>query len=264
MYQKSKVFDYEISCMAHNTIKGFAEFTASRLPDYFFEVPASSTGKYHPAYALGAGGLVRHTKAAILIARELFNLKQFEFTSLEQDCIIAALMFHDGWKHGTTKSKYTIFSHPLVAAAELKKIFFEYSQSETEVADQTCIEVITSAVASHMGQWNTSKKESVTLPLPITKIEKFVHECDYLASRKSILINFETPYNPADYMFVSDLKPAIEDFISLCKKLISNGADRDLIYQVIEKHNHGIKNPNKIQSMDTLDKIKQEVHQLAI
>ena len=25
------------------------------LPDYFFEVPASSTGKYHPKFALGDG-----------------------------------------------------------------------------------------------------------------------------------------------------------------------------------------------------------------
>ena len=41
------------------------------LPDYFFEVAAASTGKYHPKYAQGEGGLVRHTKAAVKIAYEL-------------------------------------------------------------------------------------------------------------------------------------------------------------------------------------------------
>ena len=38
------------------------------LPDYFFRVAASSTGKYHPAFSLGEGGLLRHTKAAVRIA----------------------------------------------------------------------------------------------------------------------------------------------------------------------------------------------------
>ena len=43
------------------------------LPNYFFEVPASSTGKYHPEFALGDGGLIRHTKVAVRIAYELLN-----------------------------------------------------------------------------------------------------------------------------------------------------------------------------------------------
>ena len=43
------------------------------LPDYFFEIPASSTGKYHPSFALGEGGLVRHTKAAVRIGHELLE-----------------------------------------------------------------------------------------------------------------------------------------------------------------------------------------------
>ena len=30
------------------------------LPEYFFHEAASSSGKYHPDYALGEGGLLRH------------------------------------------------------------------------------------------------------------------------------------------------------------------------------------------------------------
>ena len=37
------------------------------LPDYWFSEAASSTGKYHPEYALGEGGLLRHSKAAMRI-----------------------------------------------------------------------------------------------------------------------------------------------------------------------------------------------------
>ena len=47
------------------------------LPEYFFEVAASSTGKYHPVYALGVGGLVRHTIAAVEIANEMYRMDMY-------------------------------------------------------------------------------------------------------------------------------------------------------------------------------------------
>lgn len=44
-------------------------------------------------------------------------------------------------------------------------------------------------IRSHMGQWNTNEPEpDIILPLPKTKLEKFVHECDYIASRKEFII----------------------------------------------------------------------------
>ena len=265
MYKKQKIFAEELEYIASPEIKGFAKFVVNRLPDYFFDVPASSTGKYHPAYALGAGGLVRHTKAAILIAHELFNLEQVSFTQSEKDCIIVALMFHDGWKHGdVTRSKYTSFNHPLVAEKHLRELFEEYIKSEHSIADQTCIEVIASAVASHMGQFNTSSRESTVLPKPQTDIQKFVHECDYLASRKKLLIDFENYYNPSDYLVTSELREAIDEFIEFCKKLIANGVDRNLIYQTIADNNDGVKNPNKIKSLQVLKQVQQEVSKLAV
>lgn len=39
-------------------------------------------------------------------------------------------------------------------------------------------------IASHMGQWNTNDYVNIVLPKPKTQLEKFVHLCDYLASRK--------------------------------------------------------------------------------
>ena len=33
-----------------------------KIPDYFYEVPASSTGKNHPSFDHGTGGLLRHTQ----------------------------------------------------------------------------------------------------------------------------------------------------------------------------------------------------------
>ena len=53
---------------------------------------------------------------------------------------------------------------------------------------------ISKLVATHMGQWNTNSKSKVVLPLPETAEQKFVHMCDYLASRKNITV--DVSYEP--------------------------------------------------------------------
>ncbi|HIS17456.1 MAG TPA: hypothetical protein IAC02_02455 [Candidatus Coprovivens excrementavium] len=49
-----------------------------------------------------------------------------------------------------------------------------------------------------MGRFNTSEFSDVILPLPKTPEQKFVHMCDYLASRKVININFDSENNIVD------------------------------------------------------------------
>lgn len=44
-------------------------------------MPASTTGKYHPPFALGEGGLVRHTLAACCWAKDLLQLEQYSIIS---------------------------------------------------------------------------------------------------------------------------------------------------------------------------------------
>lgn len=180
-------FRHEIDWIQNSQIKSFAEHAVSKLPEYFFRVAASSTGKYHPSYALGEGGLVRHTKAAVALAKDLLGLEMYgKYTPDECDLILVALILHDGFKHGATESRYTLASHPTDCTEQIKA--FDWEQYLTKEQ----FDVLCSCIASHMGQWNTdyrTKKE--ILPKPKTAMEKFVHQCDYLASRKYLEVNFE-------------------------------------------------------------------------
>ena len=63
------------------------EYLINLLPDYFFKIPASSTGKYHPKFAGTEHGLVKHTKVAVRIAHDLFEINEM-FTDKEKDLII--------------------------------------------------------------------------------------------------------------------------------------------------------------------------------
>ena len=46
-------------------------------------------------------------------------------------------------------------------------------------------------IESHMGRWNTDKYSKVVLPVPSDKLGRFVHMCDYLASRNYLNVKFD-------------------------------------------------------------------------
>ena len=186
MDKKEKVltFENELKWIKNKDIRKFAIHIVSELPDYFFVVPASSTGKYHPSYSLGEGGLVRHTKSAVLIAKTLLDLEQYknEYSEEERDIMLTALLLHDGVKHGLNGSKYTVSTHPI----EMSNFIQSKYQTPYWVG------VICSCIDTHMGEWVTDyKTKEIVLDKPKTDMQKFVHMCDYLASRRFLEVNFD-------------------------------------------------------------------------
>ena len=206
MTKKEKVmtFQNELKFINNKDIRKFAIEMISVLPDYFFEVPASSTGKYHPEYSLGKGGLVRHTKGAVLIAKTLLDLEMFDeqwngdndlpwsnnFTSKEKDIMITALLLHDGLKHGVEGGKYSVATHPTDMVNYISDYLIKKDLNPRDSMLNT-IQMICDCIASHMGSWNTDRSGKEILPKPKTSMEKFVHLCDYLASRRFLEVNFD-------------------------------------------------------------------------
>mgnify|MGYP005809324181 FL=1 len=190
---KKDVFKTELNYIKNSKYRKNAEVLISLLPDYFFEVPASSTGKYHPSFAQGQGGLVRHTKVAVKIAHELLNsIIGQPFNQEEKDLIILALILHDGLKHGNPKEEYVRFDHPVLIAK-----FIQNNQKRTTFNDKE-IQFLTNIISSHMGPFNTNKYSDDILPVPKNKYQKFVHMCDLLASRKFLDVKFDSNNNIAE------------------------------------------------------------------
>ena len=189
--EKIEKFEKELEYIKNPRYKESTKVMIGLLPDYFFEVPASSTGKYHPSFSLGIGGLLRHTKAAIRIAYEMFNDESITgaYSNNEKDLMIIALMFHDGLKSGLEKSEYTKFEHPLLVCNYIKE-----NKDKTKFTDKE-INFITHVISSHMGPWNTNNYSEVALPKPESKFQRFVHMCDYLASRKFLDVKFDENNN---------------------------------------------------------------------
>ena len=93
----SENFATELSFITNDNIRDFVSFVLNDLPDYFRHIGASTSGKYHPAYTIGEGGLIRHTKAAVAIAQDLFRADFYNFTDTDKDIVTSALILHDGF-----------------------------------------------------------------------------------------------------------------------------------------------------------------------
>lgn len=188
--EKIELVQPVLDTFENDDIKEFAIVLLEGLPDYIWHVGASSTGKYHPAYSLGEGGLMRHQMAVVRFLNFFFELEQYntKLTSREMDLMRLAGFVHDGRKSGSQedyeKSKYTKFDHPIQMADVVRSYNGQYLNSEE-------IEMIAQMISSHMGQWCTDKKSSVELPKPNNKYARMIHLADYLASRKVLNMEFD-------------------------------------------------------------------------
>lgn len=188
-----------------------------------------------------------------MIAIELLGLEMYgKFTQDEKDMMVVCLIGHDFFKHGLEEKagKYTVAEHPLVCANYIKE-----NEKLCAMLPDEQIEFICSGIASHMGSYNTdyrTKKE--ILPKPKTAAQKFIHQCDIIASRRYLSFDFgdsyytpeaETP-DPAPEPPVDELTPILSEIVETCKTKIKEGVSRNDVYQVIKENNNGNRNPNSI------------------
>lgn len=173
--KKHLYFEREINLIKDEELRSFiADYLDKNVPAYFWTDGASSSGKYHPQFSQGEGGLVRHTKAVVMFAEELLRMSSFMYMKDRwKDYVIAACILHDTFKYGFTdepnKDEYR--NHAKNAASQFAEAFYEFYEYDVS-------ELLTNAIAAHMGQWSTDKDDR-----PQTPIDRCVHLADYIASR---------------------------------------------------------------------------------
>lgn len=177
MKNKAKYFEREINLIQSEDYRTFMrEYLNRFVPQYFWEIGASSSGKFHPIFSQGEGGLVRHTKAVVMFAEELLRMSSYMYMKDDyKDFVIMACIAHDTAKYGMAvydKKEYP--NHGKNAAKLLDMAWYEYFGIEAP-------EYLLSAIRSHMGQWTTDKEDR-----PFTNIDRCVHMADYMASRSFI------------------------------------------------------------------------------
>ena len=174
--EKSKYFERELELIQSEDYRMFIKnYLDEYVPDYFWEIGASSSGKFHPQFSQGEGGLVRHTKAVVMFAEELLRMSSYMYMSDEhKDYVIMACIVHDTCKYG--KRDYDKEQYKNHARNAVDRVCMAWN----EYFDGSPSEFFLSAIRCHMGQWSEREDR------PFTNIDRCVHMADYMASRNFI------------------------------------------------------------------------------
>lgn len=213
---KIKLFVNEINYIKNANLRKFAEEIIANAGDWFFVEPASTSGKYHPKFSLGDGGLMRHTRCVAYWATamaESLNLSQED-----SDLLVIAALAHDIKKHDDNGR--FLREHPLLASDYVCEIMKKFSE---DVITNEQVQKICCAVAAHMGKWEGTREwvkdlNKELFPMPSNDFEKALQAADYIASRKLILEfdfaptdNVELPVNEVNNRTSND-RPSIETY----------------------------------------------------
>ncbi len=173
-----KLFEREINLIKNEELReAVRDYLEDEVPDYFWTDGASASGKFHPEFSHGLGGLVRHTKAVVLFAEELLRMSSYMYMPDEyKDYVFAACILHDTIKYGQNEEidKGEYANHAENAAAAFAFWCERYTRYEPHF-------LLLQAIRSHMGQWSTNREDR-----PFTSIDRAVHMADYMASRNFI------------------------------------------------------------------------------
>lgn len=187
-FEKINLFVNELNDIRDIKLRSFAIQLLLNAPEYFYTVPASSSGKYHPYFAKDEQGLIKHTRCVVFFAE--CNAESFNFDVHSKDLIIIAAIAHDIKKQGNNSyGKHTVWEHPELAHDYILEMQIKYPELIT-IEDAT---IIADAVLCHMGKWAHLPeyiKKKKQYPLPNSLFEYALQSADYMASR-SELIGFD-------------------------------------------------------------------------
>ena len=173
--QYHEFFEREILNIENEDLRGFVRYYFDNcVGKWFWQSGASASGKHHPQFAQGDGGLMRHTRAVEWVCEELLRMSTYAYMKpIYKDYARAACLLHDTRKYGAedAEDKTCYARHGALAADAIDR---EWLHCFGEYAP----ELLTMAVRSHMGQWVEDREDR-----PFTNIDRLVHLSDYVASR---------------------------------------------------------------------------------
>lgn len=186
----------EINLISDEAIKLFVR-SALMKADFFWDIPSSFSGKYHPNDERGPGGNVLHTKRVVRIASVMSE--SYSLSIEERDVVIAAAILHDickGHKPGDSNEPCYDPMHPYAVSKFIEKCRAEDrkhadASSSTLYLSEEVVQSILRLVRCHLGPWSP-----VPETYPITYLDFILHLADNVASKLHLFIQDSDLINP--------------------------------------------------------------------
>ena len=166
----------EVNLINDVFIRNLVENCIEHAPPYFWEIPSTATGKYHPPDERGFGGSVLHTRRDVRVAEDLCRC--MNVTGRDRDFVIAASIMHDFCKNGyPDNTGHTVYGH----GALWLNIVKEFTFPQDMIVCQE-VKVLTELIGNHMGIFD--------FPLATANnvLSMIVQLSDYISSREYIRV----------------------------------------------------------------------------
>lgn len=196
--EKLKIFEYFLNKIETKSIREFTKFCILNLPEYFWSLPASTTGINH-----GKGEtLLDHVFACLYVAEQVCD-SQFKdhWTQRQKDQLYSALILHDGWRCGEPGNECRITQeminekgldqsllgalkttrdHPDIGYRQLILLSCKYNGSTTDKISLDNLNPIVRAVRFHYGPFTKyDDNVSYSLSWPYDTVVVQCHNIDF-------------------------------------------------------------------------------------
>jgi len=173
----------ELNLIDNVQIKNFVIGCLDIAPDYFWKIPSSSTGKYHPKDEIKEGGLILHVKRSVKIATDLCRC--FEVVGDDRDCVISAMIMHDVCKNGyPVDAGHTVDGH-----GSLWINIAMHVSNKMLILNSKTIRLIGRLIGGHMGRFDMPFIGSENI------LDWIVQSSDYISSRDYVIVNVNEENN---------------------------------------------------------------------
>lgn len=200
--EKLGVFGKHLDMMRSKVIGDFTRFCILRFPEYFWTLPASTSGRNH-----GSGEtLIDHIQGCLWLSERVIEQFDKVWTQRQKDQLLSAIILHDGWRCEDALGREIVFTqeyldekwypsellgkprtsreHPEAGFMELLKLSVEFNSlavtNKTQPINGKDLSAILNAVRMHYGPWLEIREKPFSLDWPFSSLAVQVHNIDHM------------------------------------------------------------------------------------
>lgn len=172
--QFSDFYQIELGMIRNEELRNTIKYILDNLVDQDnFIKGASSTGRYHPKFALGNQGLVRHTRAMMKVLSSMEPSRP----DFNWDDIYSACILHDCCKYSNNEP-HTNKDHADMAY----KMILKFASTKDGLLKNK-LQHIADLVRWHMGIFDTTNENIELLKMHVREDAWIIHYADTIVSR---------------------------------------------------------------------------------
>jgi len=191
---KLSYFKNELDQLKDPELKNVAEEIINSTPEFYFTIPASTTGNFHPKNEQVEGGKVLHHRKCFKLASQAG--RRYELNTKDMEILKTACLLHDipyCFYYDEKESRYR--TDPEHAQKSAEAIALVADRILTPENESLTLKKLVASVYFHMGIWAKYNPESnlykELLEFKNHPLVLATQECDFYCSRRFIDIELE-------------------------------------------------------------------------